>query len=95
MSLAYSVNDENSSFVDVIGETVFSGGFNDKYLIIKQHPLNNKKITNYYIVLIYREFNYSPEKGVMGPYTLDAFNKKCKELNIEDIKFTITNSELE
>ncbi|MFO0478187.1 MAG: hypothetical protein ACK50L_05345 [Bacteroidota bacterium] len=89
MSLGYSVNDDNSSFVDVVGETVFAAGYDDKYIILKQHPSNNRAITNYYIVPIYKEFNYSPEKGVIGALTLEQFNEKRKELNIPDeVTFT-------
>ena len=84
MSLGYSVNDDNSSFVDVVGETVFAAGYDDKYIIVKQHPENNRSVTNYYIVPIYKDFNYSPEKGVIGALTLEQFNEKRKELNIDD-----------
>jgi hypothetical protein len=93
-SLGYSINDDNSSFVDVVGETVFSVGYNNRYIIVKQHLTNNKKNTNYYIVPIYIKFNYSPEKGVIGPLSVDEFNTKSKELHIEDIKFTITYDDL-
>ena len=89
MSLGYCVNDDNSSFVDVVGETVFAVGYDDKYIIAKQHPSNNRAVTNYYIVQIYKEFNYSPEKGVIGALTLKQFNEKRKELGISDeVTFT-------
>ena len=95
MSLGYSVNDDNSSFIDVVGETVFAAGYDDKYIILKQHPSNNRAITTYYIVLIHKEFNYSPEKDVIGALTLAQFNEKRKELNISDeVTFNIEIEDL-
>lgn len=41
--------------VSVVGPTVFSLGYNDSFIILKQHPIGdndviNKSITNYYII---------------------------------------------
>ncbi|HEX8514832.1 MAG TPA: hypothetical protein VF868_01445 [Bacteroidia bacterium] len=88
-SLGYSVNDDNSSFVDVVAECVYSVGFDDKYIIAKQHPANNREITNYFIVPIYKEFTYSPEKDVVGPLTLEQFNTQREEFGISNsVTFT-------
>jgi len=86
-SLSYKLEDGNS--VGVVDKTVFAVGFNDNYIIVKQHPSNNRTITNYYIVPIYKESTLSPEKGLIGPLTLEQFNEKRKELNISD-KVTFT-----
>jgi hypothetical protein len=95
MSLGYSVHDDNTTFVDVVGETIFAAGYNDKYIILKQHPSNNRTITNYYIVPIYKEFSYYPEKGVNGPLTIEQFNKKREELKISrDLKFNYQINDL-
>jgi len=32
--------------------------------------------------------NWGNHNGLIGPLTIDKFNEKAKELNIEDIKFT-------
>lgn len=89
MSLGYSVSDDNSSFVDVVRETVFAAGYDDNFIILKQHPRNNRSIINYYIVPIYKEFTSSPERGVIGALTLEQFNEKRKDLNIsEGVTFT-------
>ncbi|AFD06703.1 DUF3997 domain-containing protein [Solitalea canadensis] len=87
VSIAYSINDDNTSFLDVVKPCVYSIGYNDKYILAKQHPLQshnnvNTSITNYYIIPIYKEFNYSPEKEVIGPLTLEQFNLKRKVLMI-------------
>lgn len=80
--------DDNSSY-GVVKETVFAVGFNESYIIAKQHPSNNRAITNYFIVPIYTENTLWAEKGVIGPLTLEQFNEKRKELNIPDeVTFT-------
>lgn len=80
--------DDNSSY-GVVNETVFAVGFNDKYIIVKQHPSNNKSITNYYIVPVYKENTLWAGKGVVGPLTLEQFTEKRKELSIpDDLTFT-------
>lgn len=96
MSLCYSVNDDNSSFVDVIGMCVYSIGYNDKYIIAKQHPSNNRDTIVYYIVPIHKEFNYFPEKNVIGPLSDAQFRKTRKKLFIPDgLTFTYTIRSLE
>lgn len=93
MTLSYSVDNDNST-VGVVSKTVFSVGYNDEYIIVKQHPLNNRKIINYFIVPIYKSINYSPEKGVIGPLSLKQFEENRKDLNISNILFTIEIEDL-
>lgn len=100
MTLSYSVNEDNSSFVGLVKPCVFAAGYNNKYIFIKQHPVLNdkfeKRITNYYFVPIYKKNDYFPEIGIIGPLTLGQFNEKRKELNISDsVKFTTVIKELE
>jgi hypothetical protein len=86
-SLSYKLEDGN--YVGVVDKTIFAVGFNDNYIIAKQHPSNNRAITNYYIVPIYKENTLSPEKGLIGALTLEQFNEKRKEFNIPDeVTFT-------
>ncbi|MFK7049804.1 hypothetical protein FLACOL_00457 [Flavobacterium columnare] len=86
MTIGYEI-DENGNTVDVVGETIFSIGNNDKYIIAKQHPSRNKNIVNYFIIPIYKDFTYSPEKGLIGPLSLNQFEAKRKELNISNLAF--------
>lgn len=87
LTLCYKL--EGGDYKGVLEETVFAVGFNDNYIIAKQHPSNNRAITNYYIVPIYIDNPLFPEKGVVGPLTLEQFNEKRKELNIPDeVTFT-------
>jgi hypothetical protein len=88
MGLQYRIDYQNT--VGVVGEKVFAVGFNEKYIIAKQHPPYHNTIINYFIVPIYKEYTYWPEKGVIGPLTLEKFNEKRKELQIsDDVKFSI------
>lgn len=87
LTLCYKL--ESGDYKGVLEETIFAVGFNDNYIIAKQHPSNNRAITNYYIVPIYKENILSPEKGVIGALTLEQFNEKRRELNIpESLVFT-------
>lgn len=82
---------ENGDFLGVIPFMVFSIGFDEKYIITKQHAFDSSprvdsvKI-NYYIIPIYHS-TLSPEKGVLGPLTSREFELKRVELGISNIKF--------
>lgn len=83
----------------VIESTVFAVGYNENYIIVKQHPRTfpnppNKGITNFFIVPTKRGFNYRTMNNLIGPLTLEQFNTKTKELNISDLKFTIEKERL-
>ena len=56
-----------SMYNEIITATVFAVGYNDKYLIAKQHPFKfpdeNKAITNYYIMPFVNPM-YSKPKGI-------------------------------
>jgi Protein of unknown function (DUF3997) len=85
-TLSYSLGD---SYIGVIDKTVFAVGYDENYIIAKQHPNNNKRITNYFIVDSKIKDKYWIEKGVFGPFTLSEFKKKKRELNISvSVKFT-------
>lgn len=98
MSLYYKF--EDGGMVGVVSHSVFAVGHNDEFIIIKNHPKNesgnpDKKIINYYIVPVHKELTYSPEIGVIGPLTIDAFEAKRNELKITELKFTKIISALE
>jgi len=95
MSLSYCEPNSNGCS-GIIEPTVFSVGFNKDYIIAKQHPNDNRNTTNYFIVPI------NPKKrvwvnyfGTIGPLSLNEFNNKIAELNIQDIKFSITEKSLQ
>lgn len=91
-ALSYQDNDNGSVFLTVVGETVYSVGYNNSYIFLKQYPnYPNKTITNYYIVKIQNNINYL-QKNKYGPFTLEEFNNKCNELQIINIQYTINLS---
>lgn len=99
-SLSYSINNDDSSFANVVGETVFAVGHNDDFIIVKQHPRvfgnePDKTTTNYFIVKIYKKNTLWAEKGVIGPLTKKEFEQKRKDLKIENIKFDFLVDDLE
>jgi len=91
-SLSYKLADGN--YLGIIDETVFAVGYNENYIIVKQHPRKfpefpNRRVTNYFIVPITKRSTYSPETEILGPLNLQEFSSKCNELNIgKEVKFT-------
>lgn len=86
--LAYHEPDDNSCYYGVIEKKVFAVGYDDSYIIAKQR-MANKIITNYFILPIKKKMDWK-NTGLIGPLTLDQFNKKKQELRISpDLDFTI------
>jgi len=100
-ALSYHEPSDASNYGTVIEATVFAAGYNDKYMIVKQHPRTfpnqpDKKITNYYILPLKKEMNWRTKNGLIGPLTQEEFTEKRKELNISDsLTFTKVIEELE
>ncbi len=95
MSLSYCDPADKNGCIGIIEATVFSVGYNKDYIIAKQHPrvfpnAPNKDITNYFILPIGKKgTDWGNNYGLIGPLTLDQFNKQGKELNLlPDLKFT-------
>lgn len=92
-NLSYKKSDEDN-YGTVIEATVFAVGYNDKFMIVKQHPRTfpnppDKKITNYYILPLKKDMDWKNKNGLIGPLTLEQFNEKRKDLNIPDeVTFT-------
>ena len=89
LNLSYHESTDNPNYGTIIKATVFAIGYNDKYILIKQHPRNfpdppNRKITNYYIIPVKKKFNWKSMNGLLGPMTLNQFIEKKKELHISD-----------
>lgn len=63
--------------VGVVDNTVFSVGFNQNFIIAKQHPFVNnsvnKSLTNYYIIPINNKVNVSPDENKIGLLTQEEF----------------------
>ena len=76
-------------------------GWNDKFIIVKQHPRTfpnppDKSITNYFILSINEKFDWRSKETLSGPFTLEQFNAKRKELGVpDDLEFTKVLEDLE
>jgi hypothetical protein len=99
--LSYEIgNDE--SFAGVVGPMIFAVGYDNRFIILKQHPVKliphstvDETITNYYIVAIPSKYTDIPnDKNVYGPFDERQFFAKRKEFGVSDlIKFTISIDE--
>ena len=79
MSLSYDCGD--GSAVGRVGETVFAVGWNDRYIVAKQHPTNDRTRTNFFYLDITKDAKFAdPSQSVTGPLTEAEFNKRKSEL---------------
>ena len=87
IDLCYHEPKDNQNYGSITGSTIFAIGFNDKYIIAKQHPRTfpnppDTTHTNYYILPLKSGMDWKSKNGLMGPFTFEQFNEKRKELNI-------------
>jgi hypothetical protein len=88
MGVCYTV--EKGDCIGRIPETVFSVGWNDRFIVAKQHPSNNKLVTNYFILEIARDGQLaSPSASVTGPLSAAAFEKMAASLGLPQFTKTI------
>lgn len=80
----------------LVDEYIFEVGYNEDYIIAKQHPTSglddgnkiNTSIIHYYIIDIREDFDPTNEK-VLGPLTKSEFDKKREALGISEIPFDL------
>ncbi len=83
MSVSYGL--PGGDAVGRISETVFSVGWNDRYIVAKQHPNNDRTITHFYYLDISRDSTYAdPIASVTGPLTEAEFLGKRRDLALPD-----------
>jgi len=92
--LSYCPPDEDGCS-PVIPYTVFAVGYNESYMIVKQHPNYDKRIVNYYILSVKDAKKWAGRDTVIMPLSLEKFEKQSKELNIEKLRFTKIYKDLE
>ncbi|TDU66492.1 hypothetical protein EI77_03587 [Prosthecobacter fusiformis] len=91
MSLCYSLGNDA---IGRVNETVFAVGWNDTYVVAKQHPDNDRKITHYYFIERSKDGPYvDPPECVTGPLTEMEFRQKQQELNLPAFSRTISSLE--
>ncbi len=82
------------TYKEIIAEGVCAVGYNNKYIIVQQHPVVQNKVdrsvTNYFIVTI----QLSPGKDEpflpVAPLSFKDFETQKHRLGIDDLKFTRT-----
>lgn len=88
MGVCYSL--ENGDCVGRIPETVFSIGWNDQFIVAKQHPSNDRSVTNYFILEIARDSKLAtPSTSVIGPISATEFKNKVTSLGLPSFSKTI------
>jgi len=75
MGICYAL--EKGDCIGRIPETVFSVGWNEHFIVAKQHPLNNRSVTNYFILEIARDSKFAdPSESVTGPLSAAEFEER-------------------
>jgi hypothetical protein len=91
MSVCY---DLGGDAVGRIGETVFAVGWDDRYIVAKQHPKNDRRVTNYFYLDMSRDGpTADPSRSVTGPLSAAEFNAKKAELGLPEFKRVIASLE--
>ncbi len=99
MCISYQVEDQKMYGEIIIPSTVFAVGYDEDFIIVKQHPMNfpdvDKSITNYFIIPVKNKIHKTLELNKIGPLSLEEFNKKRNELNIpQELAFTLVFDKL-
>lgn len=88
MGVSYSL--PGGDAVGRIPETVFSVGWNSRYLVAKQHPKNDRNITHFYYLDMSRDNLYAdPSASVTGPLSESEFDRKRAELGLPEFTRSI------
>ena len=74
--ICYKV-DDNDNYVELVDGAFNLIGFDNNYIIVERNKYE------FFIIPIYKELNYSPEKGILGPLKSKAFNERKRILNIK------------
>jgi hypothetical protein len=92
MHVAYDLG--NGDSIGRIPETVFSVGFNNRYLVAKQHPNGNRAVTAYWYLEIDRDKKYAdPKESVRGPMVLKEFEREKVQKGLPEFSITIKGLE--
>ncbi len=85
---------DSGSAVGRINETVFAVGWDQRYIVAKQHPDNDRTVTNYYYLEMAKDSPFAdPGASVTGPLAEAAFTQCKTELKLPE--FTRTFKELQ
>lgn len=89
MSISYDLGD--GSAVGRINETVFAFGFDERFIVAKQHPNGDRSVTNFFYLDMTKDSNYAdPTDSVTGPLTEKEFESEAKLLNLPKFSRILT-----
>lgn len=96
MSICFSLPDGNCVGDGLPGPTVFSAGFNDKYLVAAVHPETASggpdwMRTDYYYVIRSSVLGILPRNGTIGPFDQKAFAAETARLRLPGFTRTFDN----
>jgi len=81
VTLSYDLG--NGGSIPRVTEQVFAVGYDGRYVVAKQHPNRDKKITNYFIINAQKDSKMADNRDVViGPLNEREFQEKVKELNL-------------
>jgi hypothetical protein len=100
--MLYSTSEDGNIGNVIIESTVFAVGFNENFIIAKQHEnieektIENQTVINYYIIDIRKYKKGNTKSYEVHKLSKSGFSIMRNHLNIhEDLTFTIINTELE
>lgn len=84
----------NDAFITRVDDTVFSVGWDGRYVVAKQHPGGIRHITNFYIVDSQKDSTYADSSAaVIGPLGAQEFEQKARELKLPGFSKTLASLE--
>jgi hypothetical protein len=80
-SICYRV-DDSGGCVEIINGAFGPIGYDNNYIIVEESQYE------YLIIIVYKKMNCFPEKGILGPYNSNEFNRQKLKFHIK-ANFTI------
>lgn len=77
---------ETGDFVGVLSSRIIEVGKNEEFIIAKQSNGLDSASKIYYYIIKKMEHTIAPEKGVLGPFINEEFQRKIQELGLEKLK---------
>ena len=71
------------SWHGIVDSTVFAVGWDERYLVAKQHPNNDRSTTNYFIVDVRNNLAHRGATEItIGPITASEYQKRSVEMKL-------------
>jgi hypothetical protein len=87
VKLAY--NSGGGLWATIVEPRVFEVGSNQEFIVAKQHPRGDRKVTNYFIVDIHSDSKDEQKYEVIGPLTSNEFQERAAVLPLPAFSKTL------